>query len=137
MRSSTRRKLASRFRYSKFAQLLIYSPWFRAAVIAMVLLGLAAALMLPKIWNVAPAGWTQEIRISGLDVLQAWSLSRTAERQERTGKPDAALYSWGAALANYPTRPALCRVICERRWWRQMTSSSCGWPSARRTCCCG
>jgi hypothetical protein len=109
MRRSTQRKLASRFRYSKLAQLLIYRPWFRATLVAMVLLGLVVALLLPKIWNVAPAGWTQEIRISGLDMLQAWSLSRTAERQERAGKPDAALYSWGAALANYPTRPALCR----------------------------
>lgn len=109
MRRSTKRRLASRFRYSKFAQLLIYSLWFRAIVIAVLLVGLVAGLLLPKIWNVAPARWTQEIRISGLDMVQAWSLGRTARRQDQAGQPEAALYSWGAAIANYPTKPSLSR----------------------------
>lgn len=109
MRRSTKRKLLSRFRYWKFTQLLIANSVFRAVVIALVLLGLSAALALPKLWNVAPSGSEKVLRISLLDMVQAWSLSRTARQQEAAGDYEKALYSWGAAAANYPAKPSLIR----------------------------
>ena len=61
------------------------------------------ALYVPKFWRVTPDSFNPVVKISGLDVTQAWSLSRTALRQEKEGQPELAFHAWQAAVANYPT----------------------------------
>ena len=67
------------------------------------------ALFIPKIWTVSPSGEIPVIRVSGLDLAQAWSLKRTAIRNMRAGHYDKASFAWLAARANNRADPNLVR----------------------------
>lgn len=67
------------------------------------------ALFIPKIWVVSPSGVTPAIRVSGLDLAQAWSLKRTAKENMRAGDYDKASFAWLAACANNRADPKLFR----------------------------
>lgn len=108
-RERLKHRLANRFIYSPFLRLLLFKPWFRVAVLMLVALLVFLSLFLPKIWRQTPAGVQPTVRVSGLDLLQAWSLQRTARRAAAAGLYEQAAYAWRAAIANNPADPDLLR----------------------------
>lgn len=106
-RSRKRRSLgfllaASRRRETTVLGILRDDPKFRWAFGLLLLVGLTLGLMLPKIWITTPEGVTPVTKVSGLDLLQARSLMRTARKQEQAGKKAEALQAWTSAIANNP-----------------------------------
>lgn len=93
-------RLSERFPYSGLLQLLIFNFWFRLVFLLMVVFVVFMALFLPKIWRVSPEGFNPVVKVSGLDLAQAWSLRRTAERAAVAGDEEEALFAWRAAVAN-------------------------------------
>jgi len=109
MRRHRRHGLARRLRHWRLIQLLNHDVRLRWVVFAGLGLILAGVLSVVRIWDVAPAGLGQVVRISLVDMAQAWNLSRTARRLDQAGDHARALQCWGAAVGNYPTRPDLRR----------------------------
>jgi tetratricopeptide (TPR) repeat protein len=110
---NTKRRLANRFGYSVFLRLLLFKVWFRVAVVGFVLLLVFLALFLPKMWTATPRGFRPAVKISGLDVVQAWSLKRTARAEMAAGNSERAHYAWLAAAANNPTDAAAVRGLID------------------------
>jgi tetratricopeptide (TPR) repeat protein len=90
---------------------LFYERWFRVAFAGCVLLLIFLALFLPKIWTTSGPGVMPVIKVSGLDLVQAWSLKRSALKAMADGKYEEANYAWQAALANNRADPELVRGI--------------------------
>src|SRR5262249_53874179 len=88
---------------------LLFERWFRLAFAACALIFVFFALFLPKIWKTTPTGFRPIVKVSGLDLVQAWSLKRTALKAEQAGQFDEANYAWQAALANNPANKDLVR----------------------------
>ena len=101
--------LANRFVYFPLARLLIFSFWFRLIFAGFLLFLVFLALFLPRIWRTTPPGFLPVIKISGLDMAQAWSLRRSALRSMKTGQLDQAAFAWQAAVAHNPANPDLVR----------------------------
>lgn len=93
---------ASRRRESNLLQILQEDPLFRWAFAGVVLLLLALAVLIPKIWIMTPRGFNPVIRISGLDMMQSRSLMRTARKHAETGRTAEAMQAWTAAVVNNP-----------------------------------
>ena len=108
-RNFSKHVLAERLRDYPLLRLLVFKKWFRVAVLAFVLLVGFLALFLPKIWTVTPRHFKPEIKISGLDVVQAWSLKRSARRAEAAGDREQADHAWLGAVINSPANPRLVR----------------------------
>lgn len=67
----------------------------------MAIIAILVALGVPRIWRTTPHDFAGPlIRVSGVDLLQVRSLSRTAQRASRSGRPAEALHAWRSALAN-------------------------------------
>ncbi|MBX3745101.1 MAG: hypothetical protein KF833_07305 [Verrucomicrobiae bacterium] len=59
------------------------------------------ALALPKVWRTTPRDFPRgTVKISLLDLGQAWSLGRAARRAEARGDHDGAMLAWRGALVN-------------------------------------
>lgn len=59
------------------------------------------ALALPKVWRTTPPGFPRgTVKVSLLDLGQAWSLARAARQAEARGDHDGAILAWRGALAN-------------------------------------
>ena len=101
--------LANRFVYFPLVRLLIFSFWFRLIFAGFFLFLVFLALFLPRIWRTTPSGFLPVIRISGLDMAQAWSLRRSALRSMKDGDVVQAGYAWQAAMARNPGDPELVR----------------------------
>ncbi len=101
--------LSQRLIYSPFLRLVFFSFWFRLAFLCLVFLLTALGLCLPKIWRTTPPGFLPEVRISGLDVAQAWSLRRSALRAAAAGRYHEAAFAWETAVGNNPGNPELLR----------------------------
>lgn len=86
---------------------------FLVAVVLASLVCLAAGLGLPKIWTVTPPGFEPVVKISGLDVLQGWSLSRSARDAEAAGRWRDAVDVWQGAVANNPADREAGRGLVE------------------------
>ncbi len=91
------------------AGVLFRDFWFRLAAVFLLIGVLAIGLLLPKIWLTTPDGFLPEVRISWLDVLQARSLRRSAEKLAAAGRMSEAAAAWRSAIANHPGNPDLCR----------------------------
>ncbi|MSU63410.1 MAG: hypothetical protein EXS31_13615 [Pedosphaera sp.] len=89
--------------------LLIYERMFRLAFFAALLFIPLVLLSILKVWRTTPAGFIPEVKVSGIDFVQAWSLRRTAEKEAAQGRFEDALYSWRIAAANNPGNPDLIR----------------------------
>jgi hypothetical protein len=87
--------------------------WFRLALVGGVGLLLLGALMKPRIWLSTPRGVEPVIKASGLGMLQAWSLQRTANQAMAAGKPDDALPAWRLAISHNPGKILLVRGALE------------------------
>ena len=94
---------------------LYYDVWFRVAAITVILSGVLLAAILPKIWTVTPDGFLPVVRISGLDLVQAWSLRRSAEKLEKQGQLADCMVAWRAAGFNDPGSPELARGPIEAK----------------------
>ena len=99
-RRRIKKNLSRKLIYSPFLRMILFSVWFRVAVLLFLVLGTFLALFIPKIWLATPEGFLPEIRISWLDRVQAWSLRRAAEQLTAAGKLDDAETRWRAAIAN-------------------------------------
>ena len=91
-----------------------YLPfWLRIVAVSMVGLILLVALLKPRIWRSTPPGTEPVIRVSGLGLLQSWSLKRTALKTMAAGKPDAAAPVWRMAVSHDPGNIPLVRGYLE------------------------
>lgn len=77
--------------------MVVLKPWFRLAVICLTLLLLFLALYLPPLWTTSPPGFLPIIRVSGVDLTQAWLAKR---RARAAATADEAFYWWQVALGN-------------------------------------
>lgn len=100
LRSFIRRRWPNLYASNLLLRYLLHEPLFAIVLLLMVLGVLSVALMLPKRWDPAPAGFSKNIRISLLDYLQAWSLRRSAEKSIRAQEWDEAITKYQAAIAN-------------------------------------
>lgn len=79
---------------------MLDGPFFWAFSFAVALSALIA-ISVPKQWQTTPEGFSRaRIKVSLIDLTQAWSLARTARAQEKTGDFRLALQSWRGALVN-------------------------------------
>jgi tetratricopeptide (TPR) repeat protein len=97
-----KKRLSSRLVNWPMLRLLLFDPWFRLVLVGLLFGSLVLALALPRIWRTTPSGFKPIVRVSGLDVVQAWSLRRSALRASGAGNPEAAEFAWHAAIANNP-----------------------------------
>jgi hypothetical protein len=108
---SLKERLALRLTYNPLLRLLLFKFWFRMAFLGLAAMVLFLALFLPKIWRTSAPGVLPVIKISGLDLAQAWSLKRTARREMEAGRTDRAHYAWYSAVANNPADPEALRGL--------------------------
>lgn len=71
--------------------------------------GVLAALLFVPAWRQTPKGVSPTVRVRGIDLLQAWSLARSARKSAAEGKNNLALHAWRSAIANRPGAPHLLR----------------------------
>lgn len=77
-----------------------------------VLVGAVVLLGVPKLWRTTPERFPYgEVRVSAMDLVQAWSLRRSALRAEAVGRSEVALLAWRGALANNMGAPELHRGL--------------------------
>ena len=100
MGALSKSKLRQRLAGHPFLFLLVYDFWFRIGLITLLVLLVSLGLFLPRIWTVSPPGFRPVIKVSGLDLAQAWSLKRSAVRSADAGRIDDAHFSWLAAWLN-------------------------------------
>src|SRR5204862_4483755 len=86
--------LANRFVYFPLVRLLIFSFWFRLIFAGFLLFLIFLGLFLPRIWRTTPPGFLPVVKISGLDMAQAWPLKRSELRLMNAGDLDQAAYAW-------------------------------------------
>ncbi|MGV3773149.1 MAG: hypothetical protein ACO1QB_09630 [Verrucomicrobiales bacterium] len=60
-------------------------------------------------WRTSPEGFMPVVRVSGLDMSQAWALKRTAVSSADRGDLNQSLYAWQSAIGNNPGSPELVR----------------------------
>ncbi len=99
--STRRQRLGQRLEgYPLLRTLVLDGPFFWAFSFAVALSALIA-ISVPKQWQTTPEGFSRaRIKVSLIDLTQAWSLARTARAQEKTGDFRLALQSWRGALVN-------------------------------------
>ena len=108
-RLPSKEQLAAKLLEYPLLRLLLFERWFRVAFAGLALLLVFLALFLPKIWRASDPEFRPVIKVSGLDLMQAWSLRRTAEKALAAGNFDEASYAWQSALANNRADPDLVR----------------------------
>jgi hypothetical protein len=108
-RSTASSRLSRRFHLFK---VLHEDRPFAVVMVLGVAVGGLVLLGVPKLWKTTPTPFPfGEVRVSALDLLQAWSLSRTARRAEAAGQDEAALLSWRSALLNNQADVGLHRGV--------------------------
>src|SRR5687767_12210407 len=95
-RKKLKRELGNKLIYSPFIRLVLFNVWFQLAFGAAVLVTIFIALYLPKIWVVSPEGFLPEVKVSGLDMTQNWSLKRAARKAMAEREFNRAGQSWEA-----------------------------------------
>ncbi len=100
-RVRTRKRKAPRAVQTNYLlHLLFYETKFRWALIACLVIFLVMGVMLPKLYTTSPPDYDHTVKVSGLDMLQAASLRRSAKAAEAGGGLNDAIPIWLAALAN-------------------------------------
>ncbi len=97
-------QLSEKVKGNFLLHLFINDIKFLIAAAILTPLAIGGILLIPKIWEVSPEEFRPRVKISGLDFIQSLTLSRTARQHEAEGDYESALYSWHAAIANYPTK---------------------------------
>ncbi len=105
----TREDIEAKLLNNSLIRVLFFERWFRVAFAAFLLVFIFLALFLPKIWRTSKAGFMPVVKVSGLDLVQAWSLKRTALKAQAAGNFVEANLAWQSALANNMADPDLVR----------------------------
>jgi len=97
-------------------RLFILDPWFRIVSVLILVVVVGIAISLPKIWRVTPPGFQPQVRVSLLNLAQAWQLRRSARQLAAKGSDEEAAAAWRAAviknLGHLPTiRQALRATV--------------------------
>lgn len=100
MKVTSKGRLAGKLAEYPLLRVLLFEFWFRVAFVLFVLLVIFMSLFLPKIWRTAPPDFLPVVRVSGLDMLQSWSLRRTASALQQEKKYEEAAQSWQMAVVN-------------------------------------
>jgi tetratricopeptide (TPR) repeat protein len=96
-----RHRRAPRAAYSNyFVHLIFFETKFRWALVTFIIAAVLVGCLLPKVWITSPKHLPEVIRVSGLDLLQAWNLKRTARAEEAARRTGPALSAWTAAVGN-------------------------------------
>ena len=96
-----RQRLAHRLEGHLLLRTLVLDRAFFYAFTAGLLVVVALAVGVPKMWRTTPENFSRAtIKVSLIDLIQAWSLSRSARKAEQSGDYEHALISWRAALVN-------------------------------------
>jgi hypothetical protein len=104
-----RQRMADRLVDHPFLSLLVLNPTF-PAVLALGLIGaLVLGASVRKLWVTTPPGFQPVVKVSLLDRVQAWSLSRSARKLAAAGHAEQASQAWIAAIANNQGDPELIR----------------------------
>lgn len=83
-------------------RILLYSRWMIWALLLMILIVASLPLSLAKIWKTTPDGFEPVVKISILDVAQAWSFRRAALKEFAEDKFEDSVHAWHSAIANDP-----------------------------------
>lgn len=108
--------LNRKLRKFRFYQILQKDRLFAYAFVGLALLSVAIGLAVPRFWLTTPTRpdfLLPPIKVSAIDLVQAWSLTRTAHRAAQAGNHEAALYAWRAAAANNLGDPRVHRGTLE------------------------
>jgi len=81
-------------------RLLLFQPWFRVAFVAGILLLMGLWAFARVRWTTTPPGFRPVIKVRAMDILQVWSLRRTALKEAARGHDQEALVSWRLAVGN-------------------------------------
>ena len=101
--SSAPSRVSRRF---KIFRILRRDRPFAVVLVLGILLSGIVLLGVPKMWLVTPDRFPYgETRVSIIDLVQAWSLARSARRAEEAGLDEAALFAWRGAMVNNPADP--------------------------------
>lgn len=93
---------------------LMRDPWFWVPLGLVLTFSLVILLAIPKWWRTTPPGFRgPQVRVSGVDVLQAATLASTARREAAAGRHDAALHAWRSATVNNLGDARLHRELLE------------------------
>lgn len=92
---------------SSLLRQIFFERYFLAAVILMALFGVFLLAFIPKHFMATPPGVVPAYKKSGLDMLQAWSLARSAREKAAAGRISDSVLAWRSAIANDPGDPAL------------------------------
>lgn len=93
---------------------LAIERWFRWTLTMVTLAVVALAFSVPRVWIVTPRGCTPEIRVSGLDLLQAVHHRRRSEAMWRAGDVESSIFEWRQSLACHPASVGALRSGLER-----------------------
>lgn len=102
---SLRMDLANKLAHRPMLRLMLFEFRFFVAFLCFLGFLLFLALFLPKIWRSSPPGFTPIVKVSGLDLAQAWSLKRSARNSMAAQQWENAAYCWDAAIANNAADP--------------------------------
>ena len=83
-------------------RLLLYTRWFKWGLLLMLLMILSLPISLIKYHRVTPDGFKPVVKISFLDVIQSWSLRRSALKMMAEDKFDDSVHAWHSSIANHP-----------------------------------
>lgn len=82
------------------ALVFFFDHWFGVAALLFLILMIFLGLFIPRIWKQTPEGFDPVICVSGLDLWQAKSLRRSAEREAAAGRVEEAVQAWRSAVIN-------------------------------------
>ena len=108
-RRRIKKELNRRLLYYPLLPMLLFKVWFRVAFMCALVTAILLGLYLPKIWRTSPDEFNPVIRVSALDLTQAWSLKRSAKKAQANGDYTRAYLSWQSAVAQNPADPKALR----------------------------
>lgn len=80
--------------------ILFYDRAFRWMAVVVILLAGGMGVLWPRIFRTSPEGVYPKIKVSGIELLKARSLKKTALAATAAGKTEEAIQAWAAALGN-------------------------------------
>src|SRR6188768_3159858 len=87
---------------SPLLRVVVFDRWFRLILVILLVGALALALYFPRIWRMTPDNFAPEVKVSALDLTQAWSLKRSARTAANKKQFELSNRCWQSALANNP-----------------------------------
>lgn len=102
-------RLSERLAEFPLLRTILLNLWFATVLFLASMAGVAAMTCLPKFIVTSPPGFQPVVKVSVLDLLQAYALRRSANRLEARGDHQGAALAWQSAIANNLADPDLYR----------------------------